>query len=227
VTDQGDDDASLTALAANILTKVETELWLVRHGAVDRTFPGADPPLSAAGHGQATLLAEVLSGVDRFAEITEIHCSPMLRTRQTADPLADALRLPVVTHDGLAEFDRNAPEYLLLSELKARGDVRFEQVMAGDLSAWGTDWPSFRNGAVAALHEVANSVDRFGVVFTHGGVVNALVGVCLGHDQAWLSIPEHASLTRIGVAADGKLKLLSLNETWHLRSAGHPPIVGH
>ncbi|HEY3603204.1 MAG TPA: histidine phosphatase family protein [Sporichthyaceae bacterium] len=221
------DDTSHSALAANILTKVTTELWLVRHGAVDREFVGADPPLSAGGHEQAKVLADVLSEVDRFADIDAIHCSPMLRARQTAEPLAGTLRLPVVTHEGLAEFDRNATEYMLLSELRARGDVRFEQVMAGDLSAWGTDWPTFRNEAVVAVHEVAASVDGFGVVFTHGGIINALVGVALGHDQAWLSIPEHASLTRFGVSADGKLKLLSLNETWHLRGANHEPVPGH
>jgi probable phosphoglycerate mutase len=227
VTEAQADDASHRAFAANILTKITAELWLVRHGAVDREWHGADPPLAAAGHDQAKVLATVLSSAPQLAGITDIHCSPLLRTRQTAQPLADALHLPLVLHEGLAEFDRNAPEYLLLSELKARGDARFDQVMAGDLSAWGTDWPTFRNNAVAALHEVAAAVDRIGVVFTHGGVINALVGVALGHDQAWLSIPEHASLTRIGVSADGKLKLLSLNETWHLRDAASDAASSH
>jgi probable phosphoglycerate mutase len=217
VTDQGDDATSLSAVAATILTRVTTELWLVRHGAVDRDWTDADPPLSAAGHEQAKATAAALLTVDRVAQIDAVHCSPMLRTRQTAEPLTAALGVSLVVHEGLAEFDRDAPEYLLLSELKARGDARFEQVMAGDLSAWGMTWTSFRNEAVAALREVAASVDGFGVVITHGGVINALVGAALGHDQAWLTIPEHASLTRIGVSADGRLKLLSLNETWHLQ----------
>ncbi|HEY2832816.1 MAG TPA: histidine phosphatase family protein [Sporichthyaceae bacterium] len=214
---QSTDEASVAALAATILTKVHTELWLVRHGAVDREWTAADPPLSAEGHEQAKVVAAALAGVPALAGMTAIHCSPLLRTQQTAEPLAAALGLPVVLHEGLAEFDRNAPEYLLLSELKARGDARYEQVMAGDISAWGTDWATFRDGAVAALRDVVAAVDRIGVIVTHGGVINALIGVALGHDQAWLNIPEHASLTRFGVSADGKLKLLSLNETWYLR----------
>jgi broad specificity phosphatase PhoE len=214
---QSADETSVAALAATILTKVRTELWLVRHGAVDREWTAADPPLSAEGHEQAKAMATALAAVPKLAGITAIHCSPLLRTQQTAEPLAVALGLPVVLHEGLAEFDRNAPEYLLLSELKARGDVRYEQVMAGDISAWGTDWATFRNGAVAALRDVVAAVDRIGVVITHGGIINALIGVALGHDQAWLNIPEHASLTRFGMSADGRLKLLSLNETWYLR----------
>jgi probable phosphoglycerate mutase len=189
---QSTDEASVAALAATILTKVHTELWLVRHGAVDREWTAADPPLSAEGHEQAKVVAAALAGVPALAGMTAIHCSPLLRTQQTAEPLAAALGLPVVLHEGLAEFDRNAPEYLLLSELKARGDARYEQVMAGDISAWGTDWATFRNGAVAALRDVVAAVDRIGVIVTHGGVINALIGVALGHDQAWLNIPEHA-----------------------------------
>src|SRR5207302_2351737 len=140
--------------AGTILTKVSTELWLVRHGSVDRDWTEADPPLSAEGHEQAKVVAAALVGDPQVAGITAVHCSPLLRTKQTAEPLAATLGVPLVLHEGLAEFDRNAPEYLLLSELKARGDVRYEQMMAGDLSAWGTDWVTFRNEALAAVREV-------------------------------------------------------------------------
>jgi broad specificity phosphatase PhoE len=221
----GHDGASLAALAGGILTTVSAELWLVRHGAVDRAWTAADPPLSAEGHAEAKTMAAALAGASRLADITAIHCSPMRRTQQTAAPLAAAFDLPVVLHDGLAEFDRYSPEYLLMSELKARGDIRYEQMMAGDLSAWGTDWTTFRNGALAALRDVVAAVDRIGVVVTHGGIINALVGVALGHDRAWLNIPANCSLTRIGVSANGSMKLLSLNETWYLRDL--PEQVGH
>ena len=221
--EQGSDDTSLSAVAGSILTEVSTELWLIRHGAVDRDWTDADPPLSAEGHEQAKVVAAALAGVPALAGITAVHCSPMLRTRQTAEPFAAAVGLPVVLHDGLAEFDRHAPEYQLLSELKARGDNRYEQVMAGDLSAWGTDWATFRNGALAALRDVVAEADRIGVVFTHGGIINALVGAALGHRGAWLNIPENGSLTRLGISADGRLKLLSLNETWYLRSPDRLP----
>jgi broad specificity phosphatase PhoE len=218
VADQGADDTSHLALAGSIITRVTTELWIVRHGDVDRAHQGVDPPLSARGHDQAKAMAAGLAGAPELAGVTAVHCSPMRRTVQTAEPLAAALGVPLVHHDGLAEYDRDSPEYLLMADLKALGDGRFEQVMAGDLSAYGTDWPTFRNRVLAALRDVVAAVDGVGVVVSHGGPINALVGVALGVEKRrWLAIPDNASLTRIGVAADGRLKLLSLNETWYLR----------
>lgn len=81
-------------------------LLLLRHGqthgntvgALDTAFPGAD--LTDLGVRQAHAAARVLT--DRRP--SGIYISPLVRTGQTAAPLASALALEPVVHDGLREI---------------------------------------------------------------------------------------------------------------------------
>lgn len=91
-----------------------TTLVLVRHGRTAYTetgrFSGGDtegPGLSADGFADAARLAAALSegrGSQLIpAAIDTVVCSPMVRTRQTAQVLAEALGLPVAADEGWAE----------------------------------------------------------------------------------------------------------------------------
>jgi broad specificity phosphatase PhoE len=60
---------------------------VVRHA--ERLDSSTDSPLSAAGHARATRLAAML----KDAGISAIYTTERQRTTQTAQPLADALRL--------------------------------------------------------------------------------------------------------------------------------------
>ena len=91
-----------------------TTIFLIRHGARhDYNDPkgwkaqcsrlgieALDPPLSALGHQQAREVAAALAGED----IAHIFCSPYLRVLQTAQPLAQALKVRLNVEHGLAEF---------------------------------------------------------------------------------------------------------------------------
>lgn len=57
--------------------------------------PGADPELSEAGRARA----KALVGVLKDAKITSIFITQYKRTRDTAQPLADANGIPTVTID--------------------------------------------------------------------------------------------------------------------------------
>jgi phosphohistidine phosphatase SixA len=61
---------------------------LVRH-AEKSAEPGNDPPLSAAGAARAGALAVAL----RDARVTAVITTQFRRTRETAQPIADALRI--------------------------------------------------------------------------------------------------------------------------------------
>ena len=78
-------------------------IYLVRHAkAGSRRDWSADDdlrPLSPVGHRQAERIADALADVGA----TRIVSSPFVRCRQTLDPLAQRLRLPLELSDALAE----------------------------------------------------------------------------------------------------------------------------
>ena len=87
-----------------------TTVYLVRHAEKEAT-PPADPPLSEAGQARAKSLARILGK----AGIKTIYTSQFARTKQTAEPLAQALGLTgtvvPVTMDTTMKNEL-APQYL-------------------------------------------------------------------------------------------------------------------
>ena len=81
------------------LALAQTSVFLVRHAErADRAagasaMMAADPDLSAAGRGRAASLATAL----KDAGITAIFATQFKRTQQTAEPLAAAVGVKVVT----------------------------------------------------------------------------------------------------------------------------------
>ncbi|MFP7364385.1 bifunctional RNase H/acid phosphatase [Corynebacterium callunae] len=91
----------------NGATTDPTRLLLLRHGqtamSAARQYSGrSNPPLSALGEQQATAAARRLA---QRGGIDAIVSSPLLRTRQTAEAVADALGMKVRIVDGLIETD--------------------------------------------------------------------------------------------------------------------------
>ena len=80
---------------------------LIRHGETDynrkMTIAGrmSSVHLNKKGLQQAQTLAEKLS----ILPIKAIHASPLERTMETAQPLADALQLEIIPTPGLIETD--------------------------------------------------------------------------------------------------------------------------
>ncbi len=191
-----------------------TTVVLARHGQAESGL--ADPGLTARGHEEAHALAKELVGEPFDA----VYCSPMRRALETAAPLCAELGLEPQLRDGLAEFDRGTGEYVLLSEMKAAGDPRYDACLAGDISSWGTDLATFRAEACDVLAEILGE-HAGGRVFvvTHGGVLNVLLGSVLGLDRMWFFHPENASISRVVADTHGGVRLRSLNETRHLPAA--------
>ena len=61
----------------------------------------SDVPLTEVGQQQAKLLAE--SALDKGIDV--ILCSPLLRARQTAQAVSDAIGVPIRIDERLVEFD--------------------------------------------------------------------------------------------------------------------------
>ncbi|MGA9309117.1 MAG: bifunctional RNase H/acid phosphatase [Pseudonocardiaceae bacterium] len=103
-------------------TDSPTRLLMLRHGQTEysaqRRYSGrADLPLTELGERQAAAAAARLANTNGVAAVVS---SPLRRARQTAQPVADALGVPLTVHDGLIETDFGAWEGLTFAEARDR-----------------------------------------------------------------------------------------------------------
>ncbi len=195
------------------------ELVFVRHALpvrIDATEDGspADPGLAELGHLQAKRVVSALHGDD----VTHLYSSPATRALQTAQPLVEALGLPLIVEEGLAEFDVAHSTYVPIEELRAAGDPRWDLLVRGDFYHADVDPVAFRERVVTAVEAIAGRhPGGRAVLFTHAGSINAYTGHVTGQERPLWFAPGYASLTRVGAARDGRRGVVSLNETGHVR----------
>lgn len=198
------------------------ELLLIRHALpVRRELEegAADPELSEAGHEQARHLAEYLA----TERLDAVYASPMRRAQQTAEPVARAQDLDIITADGVAEWDRNASHYVPVEELKATNDPRWQAMVAGE---WDSDEPQdqFISRVVTTIEQIVDGhrSQRVAVV-CHGGVINHYLAHILGLPASnGFFYPNYTSIHRVAAASSGERSVVTVNETVHLRHKGLP-----
>lgn len=91
-----------TAIAVGLAwffeSQATTTIIFVRH-AEKAAVPGDDPPLSPAGRRRVAELTRQLKDADVIQGIDAIYSTPFRRTQETAQPLAEALDLPITTYE--------------------------------------------------------------------------------------------------------------------------------
>ena len=193
------------------------DIVLVRHGLPIRLATGdgrpADPPLSEEGRVQAGAVGLWLSGESFDA----VYVSPMRRARETAAPYLGQGGHEVVVEPRIAEFDRDADEYVPLEELKRNDPETWRQLVQGGYEA-APNFAQFQVDAVAALQEISSrhSGQRV-LVVCHGGVINVWAADVLGLGPRLFFEPGYTSVNRFRVARSGERSVTSLNEMGHLR----------
>ena len=121
-----------------------TTLVLVRHGVTDHTigkrFSGglasANPPLNEEGRAQARATGEWLAPLADDFDV--VISSPVRRTRETAEIVAEHLRLDIEVEDGIAEMEFGSWDGLSFTEVQER--------FPDDLSAWLGDLDAAPHG---------------------------------------------------------------------------------
>jgi probable phosphoglycerate mutase len=199
------------------------ELILVRHGLPERkelTEGVADPGLTAEGHRQAELMAAYLG----TEPIAALYTSPLARARETAAPLERMLGLRATVVDDVAEFDRDASEYIPIEQLKAERDPRFHDLTS---RAWAGQDPidEFEVRVSAAIDRLIEvHAGEAIVVVCHGGVINHVLAGVLGieHEGAGFFYPNYTSIHRVAASRSGVRSVITINETSHLRNTGLP-----
>ncbi len=156
-------------------------LFLVRHGQthanvarqLDTAVPGLD--LTDAGHEQARALAERLAGEDLGA----IYTSDLVRTQQTAAPLAERLGLEMVVLPDLREIQ--AGDYEMSTDWQPYVDA---------VTRWGEDpehaIPGGDTGIAfltrydAAIRQIAADGHASAVAISHGAAIRTWCTARLG-----------------------------------------------
>ena len=199
-----------------------TTTLLLRHGqtemSVDKRFSGvSDPPLTELGQSQAAAAAARLAGCGAVAVVS----SPLLRTRETARHVADALGLEPTVEPGLRETDFGDWEGYTFSEVK--------QKWPRELAAWLADTsvaPPFGESFDATATRVRQARDRvlaaYGgqtvVLVSHVTPVKTLLRFALDAPSSALFRLhlDLASLSEVLWHADGSAVVRSMNDTGHL-----------
>jgi len=200
------------------------ELLFIRHALplrIEDTDGPADPDLSEAGQHQARYLADYLA----YERIHAVYASPLRRACQTAAPVAERQGIEVILTEGLAEYDREASEYIPVEQLKAEGHQTWTDILRGAAqSSLGVDPVAFRAAIVEVVEAIitAHAGEKVAAV-CHGGVINAYLSHILGiTDPSGFFYPNYTSIHRVAAARSGERSVLTLNETGHLRGTGLP-----
>ncbi|MEO7020264.1 MAG: histidine phosphatase family protein [Ktedonobacteraceae bacterium] len=153
-----------------------THLYLIRHGDATTTSPNPleDPHLTELGITQAERLRDRLAGSGELRPDVLI-ASTMLRAQQTAEIIAPALGLSILSDDEVQEWrfpedeTLNVDEYIERFKNLPHDQKPFFQVMPRSES-----WAQFMLRACTALNRLTQQYEgKTIVVVCHGGVIDA------------------------------------------------------
>lgn len=188
------------------------QLLVIRHALPLRSEPGqgSDPDLSEEGIAQAKRLPDALA---RFP-ITRIVSSPQRRAIQTAQPAAEALGLSIDVDDRLAEYDRDLAHYTPI-EQASQEDV--QRLIDGHLPG-DVDEDAFIARVKAGVDDIVAAAAHEDTValFSHGGVINALVHDIMDTPRLLCVQVDYAGITRLLKSRKGTLGVAGVNSVEHV-----------
>ncbi len=201
-----------------------TTVLLLRHAesapaVPDRPFALAgghgDPELHTDGHVQAERLAARLA----HEAIDAIYVTTLVRTHQTAAPLATALGIEPQVEPELREVFLGEWEGGLLRAKATAGDPIFEQIFVQqrwDVIPGAEPLDAFHERTQRGLTRiVAAHPGRRVAVVTHGGVIGQLLHHATGASRFAFGGADNASISELVVDGDRQI-LRRFNDTTHL-----------
>jgi probable phosphoglycerate mutase len=203
------------------------EVLLVRHGAVDPPKADglvagrSDPPLNDAGRRQAGALAERLTG----ERATALFTTPMIRTAQTAAPVAERLGLSPIEATELGEVYLGEWEGHGIAIRAATEDAEFVAMMRGgrwDVIPGAEPAEDFGHRVREGLERIGDAAGdgRVAIAVTHAGVIAEMLRQITSSEPFAFLACSNGSISRIVRMPDRRWTLLSFNETAHLLGDG-------
>jgi probable phosphomutase (TIGR03848 family) len=199
-----------------------TVFVLIRHGLTDvvgKRIVGRLPGihLNETGKHQAQTLAVRIS----VLPIAELYSSPLERTRETAQLIAERLKVPVQTEEEVIEVDFGEWTGKTFEELHAIPEWRyFNRVRSTTRPPRGESMLDVAHRAVGVLERLRRAHrDKWIGIVSHGDWIRGAVAQYCGIPlDLFQRIEVHpASITLLQIEDWGS-RLLLLNETGDLRS---------
>ena len=202
-------------------------IHLVRHGDTPQAAEGVfcgdlDPSLTDHGRLQAERVGRAAASLGLIA----LYCSPKLRARQTADPVARATGLEPVIEDGLREIAYGRWEGLRESDVRANEPAAFAAWHADPSLAAPPGGETAYDIAARALPVITRVRDRHKsghvMLVSHKATIRviacALLGVPLRRFRTHVACPT-TSVTTFEFGAEGPL-LVGIADVHHLAGLG-------
>lgn len=183
-----------------------TRILLIRHGETDWNIEGryqgqSDIPLNENGMQQARLLAAKIAHED----ISAVYSSDLIRTRGTAQALADAQGVSVQIDTRLREIGLGVWEGMVVGDIQTQYKDMFEErrrAPAHFAPPGGETTTQFLERLLRAVNEIAaRHPNQTVAVVTHGFAV----AVLLTHfrktpiQQVWHAVPNNGEINEIQV----------------------------
>jgi probable phosphoglycerate mutase len=208
---------------------------LIRHGESAPAVEGesftlvdghGDPPLHPVGREQAERVGSRLAG----EPLAALYVTSLRRTAETAAPLAARTGLVPVVEPELREVHLGEWEGGVFRQrvrerhpiaLRMATEERWDVIPGAEPAA---DFDGRVRGALARI--AAAHPDQLVAVFTHGGVIGALLSIATGSRPFAFAGADNASISHL-VVTDDRWVLRRFNDTSHLgegfSSAPRPP----
>jgi 2,3-bisphosphoglycerate-dependent phosphoglycerate mutase len=208
-----------------------TQILFIRHGEtpwnrIKRIQGHTDIPLADTGVAQAAQLAVRLAReADEGARLDALYSSDLLRARQTAEPIAAALGLPVQLSEGLREKHYGEFEGHDSSEIAERFPEAYARWQTRDpefVPAGGESQQMFYRRVIGALEALlaAHPGGRIACI-AHGGVLDCVyrhaTGMALDVPRQYALL--NTSLNVVEYPAGHAPRVLSWADVSHLEAA--------
>jgi ribonuclease H / adenosylcobalamin/alpha-ribazole phosphatase len=203
-----------------------TLMLLGRHGATEFSLEkrfsgrgGADVGLAPVGVAQAEALAAEIVARDG---VDVVITSPLLRTRQTAQIVADATAAEVLIHDDLAECSFGEWDGFTFDEVQRSWPAQLQAWLASTDVAppGGESFAACRDRVDAARRQMlAEHAGQRIAVISHVTPIKLMVGLCIDAPLHSLYRMElrPCSISTIAWFADGNSSMFGFAESAHLR----------
>jgi len=201
-----------------------TEILLVRHGE-SAPFRPEQPFERVDGHGNPPLAPDGLAQAEQVGQrlrdevIHAIYVTTLVRTHQTAAPLATALGITPAVEADLREIHLGEWEGGLLRKKAADLDPLYVEMQ--QRQDWGVipgaeSFDQLRRRCVGAIDRIhGRHPDERVAVFVHGGVIGALLAHATGSQPFAFTGADNGSIHHLVVRGED-WKLRAYNDTSHL-----------